>query len=73
MRKMGFLGLTLSPLPFALISVGALLLALSFPAQAQQAEKIPRIGYLHFRAALVPPMKPSCKACTISAGSRARI
>ena len=49
MRKR-FLGLTLSPLPFALISVGALLLALSFPAQAQQAEKIPRIGYLHFRA-----------------------
>ncbi len=28
----------------------ALLLALSFPAQAQRVEKMPRIGYLHFRA-----------------------
>ena len=47
MRKR-FSGLRLSPLPFALCSValGALLLALSFPAEAQQSGKIPRIGLL---------------------------
>jgi hypothetical protein len=28
------------------LALGALLLALSFPAQAQQPKKIPRIGYL---------------------------
>jgi putative ABC transport system substrate-binding protein len=44
MRK-GFFGLTLSPLPFALSSVGAMLFALSFPAQAQQP-KVHRIGVL---------------------------
>jgi putative ABC transport system substrate-binding protein len=41
-----FFGLALSPLLFALISVGVLLLAFSFPAQAQQSGKIPRIGLL---------------------------
>ena len=45
MRK-GFLGLTLSLLPFALSLVGALLLALSVPAQAQQQGKVPRIGVI---------------------------
>jgi putative ABC transport system substrate-binding protein len=30
----------------ATLALGALLLALSFPAQAQQAKKVPRIGYL---------------------------
>ena len=39
-------GLTLSPLPFALSLLCALLFALSFPAQAQQPKKVPRIGYL---------------------------
>jgi putative ABC transport system substrate-binding protein len=38
--------ITLSPLPFALCSVGALLFALSFPIDAQQAKKVYRIGYL---------------------------
>ena len=36
-------GLTLSPFPFALCLVGALLLTPCFPAEAQQA-KVPRIG-----------------------------
>jgi putative tryptophan/tyrosine transport system substrate-binding protein len=40
------LGLTLSPLLLALCSVNALLFALSIPATAQQAVKVPRIGYL---------------------------
>ena len=39
-------GLTLSPLPFALSLLCALLLALSYSAQAQQPRKIARIGYL---------------------------
>jgi putative ABC transport system substrate-binding protein len=33
---------------FAVSFFSALLLALSFPAEAQQAKKIPRIGYLAF-------------------------
>jgi hypothetical protein len=37
-------GFMLSPLPFALSLVGALLFALSFPAAAQQPAKIPQIG-----------------------------
>jgi len=46
MRKKIF-GLTLSTLLFALSFFGALLFALTFPAQAQQlAAKVPRIGYL---------------------------
>jgi len=45
MRK-GFFGFTLSPLPFALSLVSALLLALSVPTEAQQPGKIPRVGYL---------------------------
>jgi putative ABC transport system substrate-binding protein len=40
------LGLTLSPLLLALCSVNALLFALCSSAQAQQAMKVPRIGYL---------------------------
>jgi putative tryptophan/tyrosine transport system substrate-binding protein len=31
---------------FICLALGALLLALSFPAQAQQSKKVPRIGYL---------------------------
>jgi hypothetical protein len=45
MRKR-FFGLTLSPLPFALGLVIALLLALSVPAEARQPGEVPRIGYL---------------------------
>ena len=45
MRKTVF-GFTVIPLRFALSSLGALLFALSSPAEAQQAKKIPRIGYL---------------------------
>jgi putative tryptophan/tyrosine transport system substrate-binding protein len=41
-----FIGLALSPLLSALCSVGALLLALSYSAEAQQAAKIPRVGIL---------------------------
>jgi putative ABC transport system substrate-binding protein len=41
-----FFGLTLSPLPLALITVGTLLFALSFPAGAQVAGKVYRIGHL---------------------------
>jgi putative ABC transport system substrate-binding protein len=40
------IGFTLSPLLYALCSVGAVLFALSFPAQAQQLKKVPRIGVL---------------------------
>jgi len=40
------IGFTLSPLLYALCSVGALLFALCSPAEAQQTGKIPRIGYL---------------------------
>jgi putative ABC transport system substrate-binding protein len=45
MRKR-FFGLTLSTLPFALSSVGAMLLALCVTAEAQQPKKVPLIGYL---------------------------
>jgi hypothetical protein len=46
-QKSGFSsGLTLSPMRFALGIVGAVLLALSLPAQAHQPTKVPRIGYL---------------------------
>jgi len=38
--------LTLSSMRFALSLVGAMLFALSFSAEAQQATKVPRIGYL---------------------------
>ena len=41
-----FFGLTLSPLPFVLSSVGAMLFALCVSAEAQQREKVYRIGYL---------------------------
>ena len=59
MRKR-FSGLRLSPLPFALCSValsflGALLLALCFPAQAQQPGKVRKIG-------LLTPRSPSDSA-----------
>jgi putative tryptophan/tyrosine transport system substrate-binding protein len=37
---------TLSPLPFALSTVSALLFALCFSVEAQQPTKIPRIGFL---------------------------
>ena len=53
MRKR-FFGLTLSPLPFALGLVCALLLALCLPAQAQQQEKIPRVGFLQRRVTPTP-------------------
>ena len=45
MRKR-FVLFTLSPLPFALSLVGALLFALCPSAEAQQPSKVPRIGYL---------------------------
>ena len=45
MRK-GFFGFVLSPLPFALSLVSALLFALCVPAPAQQPKKVPQIGYL---------------------------
>ena len=41
-----FFGLTLSPLPFALSFLGALLFALCVSAHAQQPSKIPRIGFV---------------------------
>ena len=41
-----FFGLTLSTMLFALSFFEALLLALSFPAEAQQSKKVPRIGLL---------------------------
>jgi putative ABC transport system substrate-binding protein len=41
-----FTGLTLSPLPFALSVLGALLYALCLSAEAQQAGKIHRVGVL---------------------------
>jgi putative ABC transport system substrate-binding protein len=45
MRKK-IIGLTLSPLPFALSSVGAMLFAFCTSAVAQQPQKVPRIGFL---------------------------
>jgi putative ABC transport system substrate-binding protein len=42
--------LAVSALLFALTSVGALLLALCFPAEAQQPKKVPRIGFLSPRS-----------------------
>jgi putative ABC transport system substrate-binding protein len=45
MRKR-FLVFSHRPLPFALSSVGALLFALSLPAEAQQPRKVYRVGYL---------------------------
>jgi len=36
------------------LALGAVLLALSFPAEAQQSKKVPRIGYLVSRQALEP-------------------
>ena len=60
-------GLTLSPLPFALSLVGALLLALCLPADAQQPEKVPRVGFLSGAGA--PPAglrsRHSDKGCAI--------
>jgi ABC-type uncharacterized transport system substrate-binding protein len=52
MRKR-FFGLTLSPLRFALCAV---LLALSFPAQAQQTAKVYRIGALISASTMVGPI-----------------
>jgi putative ABC transport system substrate-binding protein len=57
MRKM-VIGFALGAMLFALGSVGALLLALSFPAEAQQAGKVHRVGFL--RAA--PPPDPNVEA-----------
>jgi putative ABC transport system substrate-binding protein len=45
MRKK-IIGLTLSPLPFALSSVGTMLFAFCSSAVAQQPQKVPRIGFL---------------------------
>ncbi|HXV80280.1 MAG TPA: ABC transporter substrate-binding protein [Candidatus Binatia bacterium] len=53
MRKR-FFGLALSPLPFALISVSVLLLALSSLVEAQQPDKVYRFGLLHSAASGVP-------------------
>jgi putative tryptophan/tyrosine transport system substrate-binding protein len=41
-------------LPIIRLSLSALLLALSFPAEAQQASKIPRVGFLLQRASPTP-------------------
>jgi ABC-type uncharacterized transport system substrate-binding protein len=41
-----FFGLTLNALRFALISVVAMLLSFSIPAEAQQPGEVPRIGFL---------------------------
>jgi hypothetical protein len=41
-----FFGFMLSPLPFALSLVGAVLLALCSSAQAQQTRSVPLIGFL---------------------------
>jgi putative tryptophan/tyrosine transport system substrate-binding protein len=46
MRKIIFVGFTLSTLLLVLSLLGAMILALSFSAWAQQAKNIPRIGYL---------------------------
>jgi ABC-type uncharacterized transport system substrate-binding protein len=46
MRKK-FIDRALSAMHSALCLLGAVLLALSFPAQAQQSLKVPRIGFLH--------------------------
>ena len=42
----GFFGFVLSPLPFALSLVGAMLLLPCFPVEAQQPKKQARLGYL---------------------------
>ena len=47
-------GLTLSPLPFALSLVGAMLFALCFSVQAQETKKIPQIGLLTLLASPDP-------------------
>ena len=49
-----FFGITLTALPFALISVSALLLALSRPVEAQQPANVYRIGLLHSASNEVP-------------------
>jgi putative tryptophan/tyrosine transport system substrate-binding protein len=54
MRKRSF-GSTLGPLLFVLCSVCAVLFALYVPAEAQQADKIPRIGYLSDLSAASSP------------------
>jgi putative ABC transport system substrate-binding protein len=48
-------GLALSPLPFALSLIGALLFALCLPTQAQQPEKVHRIGLLIAASNVVAP------------------
>jgi putative ABC transport system substrate-binding protein len=45
MRKK-VIGFVLSTMLFALGIIGALLSALSFPAEAQQVRKLPRVGFL---------------------------
>ena len=44
--RKGFVSVSLSPLPFALSLVGAMLLALCPSAEAQKPAKMPRVGYL---------------------------
>jgi putative tryptophan/tyrosine transport system substrate-binding protein len=56
MRKT-FIYLTLSTLLYALSFVGAMLVALSFPAQAQQPGKVPLIGILFFGSQNQPHLK----------------
>ena len=53
MRKK-VIGLTLSPLLPALCSVGALLFALSFEAEAQELKRVPRIGFLTSSPSVFP-------------------
>jgi putative ABC transport system substrate-binding protein len=48
--KKNNISVTLSAMLYALCSMGALLLALSGPLEAQRPKDVPRIGYLHFRA-----------------------
>jgi len=52
------------------LALGALLLALCFPAEAQQAKKIPRIAYLGIGSALNPGPKPGDDALARLGGLR---
>jgi putative ABC transport system substrate-binding protein len=53
-KKAGVFGVALFAMLFALISAGALLVAFSFIASAQQPKKVYRLGLLHSAASEVP-------------------
>ncbi len=52
--------------------LGDFLAGTAFFAEAQQPEKVPRIGYLATAAPRSSPLKHFCKGCGISGTSRAR-